>query len=344
MAVNVQQEDINKLYTITAEHLRGITDSVTASITANVGALIADNHRNREISKNQERIKEQCSHIEKCDGLATEDIREWLRNTGIAVKNTDGIVNNIHRITRKTTSGQLYRTIERWFQTKGDAAITWDELRKYLQDSFLGSNEEERLRLELSKVKQGTDGILMFNRKFRELADSAYGAIRTNEVEKTIIRNYLMALRDKDLAKRVIIESEAKTLEAAVTYVDKVAMGMEMFETIFQFDEPMDCSAVEVSKKTDNSSELQKKVERQNTKIAKLEAQLEMLKVSGKSRSQPRNGGPRCYNCGREGHVRRDCRQMQAPHQARPSQQWQPNQRQSGQPPRRQMPSNQHLN
>ena len=76
---------------------------------------------------------------------------------------------------------------------------------------FLGTNEDERLRLELSKIKQGADGILMYNRKFCELADAAYGEQRQEEVERTIRCHYKTSLNDCDLAKKAILECDATT-------------------------------------------------------------------------------------------------------------------------------------
>ena len=90
-----------------------------------------------------------------------------------AVQATAGVPNNVHRIARKTTRGQLYRAIEqRFWITPG---ISWAVLKAYVSDAFLGTNEQERLRLEMTKQKQGTDGILMFNRKFSALAEIEYG-------------------------------------------------------------------------------------------------------------------------------------------------------------------------
>ena len=225
------------------QHLQHMTDTVAAAVTTNVERLITVKEEDNTRNRNQGKIQDQCAHIERCDGLITEDIREWIRNVQLAVQNTQTIPHNVRRITRKTTTGQLYRAIERWCIGKSDAEITWANLSHYVQDAFLGSNEAERLRLDLAKVKQGADSILMFNRKYRELADAA--------------------LKDRELAKKVIMENKTATLTETINFVDKMAMGLELFNTMFE-EEPMDCSMVDKEKTATDKSDLEKKLEKQN--------------------------------------------------------------------------------
>ena len=298
------------------QHLQSMTDTVTNAVTANIAKLIAVKEEEKLEGKNQNTIRDQCAHIERCDGLVTEDIREWLRNVNLAVQNTQGIPHNVRRIIRKTTTGQLYRAVERWCLAQPPDGVTWTNLSRYVQDSFLGTNEAERLRLDLAKVKQGADGILMFNRKYRELAEAAYGERRGAEAERTVIRHYLTALKDHELSKKVILESNATTLAEVITYVDKMAMGLELFNTMFE-EEPMDCSMVDKEKTATDKSDLEKKLEKQNTKIAKLQAQVQAMSMD---RSPPSRPGRRitCYQCGKEGHVRRDCPK----NQLRPQPRW----------------------
>ena len=154
----------------------------------------------------------------------------------------------------------------------------------------------------------------MFNRKFREKAEAAYGDTpRAVEVEKTIIRNYVMALTDKDLARKIITESGAETLAEVIRYADKVATGIELFDTIFSQEEPMDVSVVTSPAPAKDHVDLKKQIERQNTKIDKLEAQLKQerdQKVTTRSLSQE----VQCYLCGQFGHIKRDCRKAQGAH------------------------------
>ena len=203
------------------QHLQHMTDTVAAAVTTNVERLIAAKEEDSTRNRNQGKIQDQCAHIERCDGLIMEDIREWIRKVQLAVQNTQTIPHNVRRIARKTTTEQLYRAIERWCIGKPDVEITWVNLSHYVQDAFLGSNEAERLRLDLAK---GADSILMFNRKYRELADAAYGENRGNDAERTVIRHYLTALKDRELAKKVIMENKTATLTETINFVDRMAM------------------------------------------------------------------------------------------------------------------------
>ena len=83
----------------------------------------------------------------------------------------------------------------------------------------------------------------MFNRKYRELADAA--------------------LKDRELAKKVIMENKTATLTETINFVDKMAMGLELFNTMFE-EEPMDCSMVDKEKTATDKSDLEKKLEKQN--------------------------------------------------------------------------------
>ena len=311
------------------QHLQRMTDTVAAAVTTNVERLIAAKEEDSTRNRNQGKIQDQCAHIERCDGLITEDIREWIRNVQLAVQNTQTIPHNVRRIARKTTTGQLYRAIERWCIGKPDAEITWANLSHYVQDAFLGSNEAERLRLDLAEVKQGADSILMFNRKYRELADAVYGENRGNDAERTVIRHYLTALKDRELAKKVIMENKTATLTETINFVDRMAMGLELYNTLFEGEEPMDCSVI--GKEKEGKTDVEKKMERQETKIAKLQAQLRQMTLKGLGMSRP--GRPiKCFECGQEGHVRRECQHFRVRQQR-----WQPPQapRGHGKPLRR---------
>ena len=143
-------QQVAQLQLFTTQNIGDITKAVTENISLNVGLLIEETKRGKEVSQNQGRIKDQCENIVRCDGQITEEIREWLKSADLAVRNTIDIPNNVQRITRKTTAGQLYRSIEGQF--RDNTGLSWTRLKTYVSDAFLGTNEGERLRLELSKT------------------------------------------------------------------------------------------------------------------------------------------------------------------------------------------------
>ena len=303
MSVEMNQDQIEQLHNITAENLRHLSDDITQNITDNVQRLLEEARQGRVAGSNQSRIKEQCENVNKCDGTLTEEIREWLKCADLAVRNTGDIDQNVHRITRKTTGGQLFRSIEA--QLRANPNITWDQLKTYVSDSFLGTNETERLRLEISQIKQGADSILMFNRKFREMAETVYGVVpRGQQVERILIRHYIMAVSDKELARKIITESNLRSIENVLEYADKFATGIVLYQTMFPREEPMDISVVNPlvpERKNKEVDNLKRQIERQNTKIAKLEAQVHQGQVQNKTTEGV------CYYCGRQGHYKSNC-------------------------------------
>ena len=147
----------------------------------------------------------------------------------------------------------------------------------------------------------------MFNRKFQEMAETVYGvAPRGQEVERILIRHYIMAVNDKKLARKIITESNLRTIENVLEYADKLATGIELYQTMFTREEPMDISVVNPpvpERKNKEVDDLKRQIERRNTKIAKLEAQVHQGQVQKKEGI--------CYYCGRQGHYKSNCPNIQ---------------------------------
>ena len=320
-----------------------LTDPETTIASGIASVLTHLKQKSRAEERNQ-RLANIAGHIEKCDGLSEQATREWMKGMQIAQQMTNNIDGNIMRLVNRTTTGGMYRNLQTWMQGR---VVTWLSLSQYVRNHYLGSNEEERLKIELSKYRQANTPIMVHNRKFKELAYDAYpcdsqdGGTRLPATEKILVQCYIRSLADKQLAQRILIENQTQSLEVAIDYVDRLSANMELFSVIT--DEPMDCSAIANRPPDEDKTNYKLVAEKQNTKIAKLEAQLaEMRKTqqNGGGRQNGRQNGMRgqngagghgngykkpfsCYNCGKPGHMSRECRSPK-----KPQGQGQPDQRQ----------------
>lgn len=311
MAINSKQ--VETLVSTMTSSMGNLNVTVDRAFSAVRDTIQAGNGASSNIAD----IKEAAAAVDKCDGVHSHDVREWLKSMTVAINTTKAIPHNVHRIIRKTTSGALYRSLVEYLDSvKGTpAANDWKIIRAFVTNTFLGQNELERLRLELSKCKQGSDNILLFNRKFKEAAAVAFVEPRNPETERMVLRYYATSLHDSVLARRIIVESNAKTLEEAQKYADKMEAGEELYRSLIGDHEPMDCSAVTGQTRTPTD----KRIQQQDTKIAKLEAQLAQLQSKPRQQQHREESAPRrnkevkCYNCKKMGHYQRDCRQPQRP-------------------------------
>jgi len=265
-----------------------MTEHLSQTITANIRDLRHDSAQQRLTQTNVSAISEQCQAVPKCDGLNNEDLREWIRNVDIAIENTANIPHNVERITRKTTAGVLYRTLEKWKRaipvSTPPTLPEWPSMRKHVIADFLGANEEDRLRAELSKTKQGPETILSFNRQFREKADMAYGLEpRDANHELLLVRAYVSALTDTNLARKVVSKTNMVSLKVAMAYTDRKAADTELFFSLRPGEEMMDCSAVAPTPKTGLHARTHEELV---TLVGTLNKKVSTLK---KERTQPSN-------------------------------------------------------
>ena len=144
-------------------------------------------------------------------------------------------------------------------------AVTWAQVRQFVQKAFLSPHEDERLRHELDNLKQSAfETSAFFGRRFRAAAELAYptdaqGA-RNEDQNRIIMKAYLKGISDKFMKHRLIRDGRPDTLEQAMTLMDRYEadecrIRMAADEGILErYEEPMEVGALAERKNPTASS------------------------------------------------------------------------------------------
>ena len=104
------------------------------------------------------------------------------------------------------------------------------------------------------------------------------------DAESILIRAYVKALKNTELAKRTMVDGQPITLEQAMTFIEGQASGMELFNSLDRKEreeEPIEVGALlETASSLNNAlgglndtvRDINKNQDGLNTRIAKLEA------------------------------------------------------------------------
>ena len=317
------------------EQLQALADGITG--------LVQDIRNDDAIHKasmsNKNKIGDQVKTIKPCDGSVAADVREYLEDIELSIPLLNGIPNATIEVVTRTVIGSLRKEVERFLATQPNRLGTpWNLLKEHISRTFLSANEGEKLKIELEKITQPSyETIPMFNRKFREVEAKAYPLPRTLDAERVVIRAYARALYDTSIARKLITEGNPEELEAALTYTEHIAAGIELFDNIQRVrrEEPMEIGALHSAREVvspEKHAMLQKELEgvkQQNerlmTRIAKLEIQQKQTQVGDKPgrghgmplhrvhREERKVGRPPvvCHFCNKVGHIARECYRKQ---------------------------------
>ena len=206
---------------------------------------------------------------------------------------------------------------------KGRLDVPFADLLAYLKRSFLPSNDLEHVRENMEALRQiSGESLRTFNRKFRDLSELAYPSEqRTDDQGKLLIKLYIKGLHSRDIARNVLRESPTSLQDAMATAVDSDEVENALQRMGHRNEEPMDVSAAAFQSRQEASwTSLSKQIAKMNTKLAKMELQMQhggpswTPRCSGKTNSRTANGKPICFSCKIAGHIAKYCpKKVQGP-------------------------------
>jgi hypothetical protein len=200
----------------------------------------------------QAKADAEAKRIPPCDGSNPDLLRNWMRDVDMATNYSDRAV----YIAAHSATGDLRVELEHHLAAAPNRhRVTWDALKKYLADAFLLPNEDERLRTDITKMKQGPyETCASYGRRFRTAADLAYPPRITNvgparsDVENRLLRDaYIIGLRDKPIRQKLTLDTHPDTYQQAIYKVSTLAADNTRWEDLekkrsllLREDEPME--------------------------------------------------------------------------------------------------------
>ena len=232
--------------------------------------------KRHEEEKSREEVKIWIKKTSQCDGSTVSAMREWLMDIDLVHENfgDSRVIQTLDVATTVATSSLRREILRIMKETPG---IKWKEVREKLQNRFLSINENEALRRNLEKLKQSqTESVANFCRIFRDAAEQAYPPLSRNEdQQRLILRHFLQGLKSNELAKRLNNEGRPNTIEEALKLVAQYEEDADRYRRLERIEEPM-----EIGSANKNRDDLQRIIEKLNTKIAELEIQVNRAKTA----------------------------------------------------------------
>ena len=270
----------------------------------------------------KEYLNDLVTNMIKSDGGNLEEFRRWsarIYSNAALLQNNSATI----QLMLRTTLGALKDEIDRYIldfvnlnSGKNRLDVAYSELLCYLKRTFLPSNDIDHVRDSLDTLQQRSGETLrVFNRKFRDLAELAYPLEqRTADQGRVLIRAYIKSLHSKDTARAILRASPASLPDAMAMAIDGDEVEDALHRLGHRQEEPMDVSAVVPKSKPSVTVDiLSKQLDKMNSKIAKMECQLQQgvtyrpTRQAGINNSRSRNGKPICYFCHQAGHIARHC-------------------------------------
>ena len=181
--------------------------------------------------------------------------------------------------------------------TDAISAATWNEWKTALVKELGHPDEENASRRELTTLAQGDLSLRALSRRARQLANRAFTGAGPAIIEREAMEAFLKAL-SPDL-RREVLRTKTTNLESAWEEAERHHQIMQTH--------PAATAIAAVAAQGSTPSRL----EQLEDTIAALQRQL-LTDSAGDKRKrldQYRNReGPKCWNCGKIGHIQRECR------------------------------------
>ena len=179
----------------------------------------------------------------------------------------------------------------------------------------------------MSDFKQHDDeAISAYVARFSSEQNLSFGDLRTPEEERQVIGYFLKGVRDEKFARILLTDDNCDSLAAVMATATRKARSRQLYDMVATRGKKRQVCSTELSK----VETLELRIQKLNTKLSKLESQqqnfqkpkdqrrtvrpsynLENARTEAKLPQQSKHNAPKvktCFRCGKEGHVKRDCR------------------------------------
>lgn len=304
-------------------------------IVALLDHATAENKVHNKDMKNRYDADAQSKKIARCDGTDESAVRDWIDE----VKLTARYSNRTVYIAAQSSTGSLKKEIERFLDTQPDAnLVSWATLQTHLESAFLSPVEDERLRQEVTTIKQQQDNLQSYNRKFSELALKAYPLVagqRNADQVRILLQNYIRGLSDKPIKAWLVLNVHPKTFEEAIVRASSYHAEVQKLShacpdaltgLLGREEEPMDISALSTTvpqsckSSHDNLERQMLGMSKQFTKVVAILERIAPAMAAAAAAEPAQDNAPiMCNYCHKVGHVVQQCRKKKAADRRRES-------------------------
>ena len=304
---------------------------ISARFVANQNNYLTRNRLEKTLDKH-------AKYIGSCDGQSRSELRKWITGfdqTAAWVEGADDKA--IVEMMAPLITGPL-ATFLTQLKKRADASktvLTWGGIKAEIKKTFLAINEDDLLREEVQKlVQREYEEVQAYTQRFKEAlrlgysdTEQAVGIIKTQLIQK-----YVDGLRDHNL-RRDVYREEPDDLDKAYTAAAKAERALSranaggppqlpLFQSSQREEEPMEIGATGsepgLAEVNQTLRRMEKRMEKDGKRLDALEqrfsrpsrgvSQQNWRPHNSQQNQQRYRSGTQCYNCGKFGHMARECR------------------------------------